>query len=182
MDDLVGLSVEDARWETIGIGALADAAARAALAEAGVAAGGAEIGLLAADDARIAELNARWRGRAGATNVLSWPAFALTPPAPGEKPPPPPRVPGRPCALGDIALAWETVLSEAGERGIPPAGHAAHLIVHGVLHLLGFDHETEEDAALMEAAEARALARIGLPDPYSERTPSGRRGSGRSHD
>lgn len=121
-----------------------------------------EISVLLCSDDRIAALNAEFRGKPSPTNVLSWPAFPLRPVAPGAPPPPAP-----PGFLGDIAMARETVEAEARERGIPTERHFAHLFAHGVLHLLGYDHETDEDAALMEAAERRALAAMGIPDPYA---------------
>ncbi len=145
---------------------LAERAARAALREAGISAEGRAIALLFTDDAAMAALNARFRGREGATNVLSWPAHALAPEAPGRAPAPPPD-PIHDGALGDVALACETVAREAQLRDLALEAHLAHLIVHGVLHLLGYDHVEDADAALMEAVERRALARIGVRDPYS---------------
>ncbi|TVQ58265.1 MAG: rRNA maturation RNase YbeY [Rhodobacteraceae bacterium] len=152
---LVETLVEGGDWAALGdAAALAEAAARAALAEAGVAAEGREISLLLTDDAAIADLNRRFRGKDGPTNVLSWPA--------GEGAAPP----GEPSPLGDIALAAETVAREAAERGLALRDHVAHLIVHGALHLLGYDHEEDDDAEAMERLERRALARIGVADPY----------------
>ena len=75
---------------------------------------------------------------------------------------------GEPRPLGDVVLAAETVLAEAADRHIPAADHAAHLVVHGMLHLLGFDHERDEDAEAMEALETEVLATIGIADPYAE--------------
>lgn len=147
--------IEDARWEALGLPALAGRAAAAALAAAGLDPAAEEIALLAADDARIAELNAAWRGKEGPTNVLSWPA-AEAPAAPGE-----------PRFLGDLALAWETCAAEAAAAGISPADHVTHLVVHGVLHLLGHDHEDDAEAEAMEALERKVLASLGVADPYS---------------
>jgi probable rRNA maturation factor len=79
---------------------------------------------------------------------------------------PPPNPVGPPEELGDIALAWETCAREAAEADKPVEHHVAHLLVHGLLHLLGFDHETDPDAELMEELETRILARLGVPDPY----------------
>jgi probable rRNA maturation factor len=119
-------------------------------------------------DAAVAALNGRFRGKPAPTNVLSWPAFALAPPAPGAVPPPPPAGPAdAPCFLGDVALAGETVAQEAAGRGLALSAHAAHLVAHAVLHLLGYDHGTDEDAGVMEALERRALARLGVKDPYA---------------
>lgn len=126
-------------------------------------AGDAEVGVLFADDAFVRDLNARWRGQDKPTNVLSFPAAApevRDPAAHG------------PHALGDIVLAYETVAREAREAGKPFDHHAAHLLVHGFLHLLGYDHESDADAALMEAREARILETLDIPDPYAEYTAS----------
>ncbi len=114
-----------------------------------------EIALLACDDTRIATLNADFRSKPSATNVLSWPSGPWTPtrlPPDGE--------------LGDIAIAYGTCVREAAEQGKALADHTTHLIVHATLHLLGFDHETDAEAGEMEALEVEILARLGLPDPY----------------
>jgi probable rRNA maturation factor len=125
-----------------------------------------EVSLLLTTDAAIAELNAQFRGQAKPTNVLSWPAFALAPPRPGERPQLPQARPGDVMPIGDIALASETVAAEAQAANLAFADHATHLIVHGVLHLLGFDHEHDADAEVMEGIERLALARLGVADPY----------------
>jgi probable rRNA maturation factor len=116
--------------------------------------------LLFTSDEDIRTLNAEWRGKDKPTNVLSFPMLErsdlldLVPDGPPEM-------------LGDIALAHETCAREADEKGIPVEVHAAHLIVHGLLHLAGYDHETsDEDAEAMEALETKALAVLGLADPY----------------
>jgi len=114
---------------------------------------GAELCVHLADDAHVRELNARWRGLDKPTNVLSFPAVD-------------PAHLGRARLLGDIVLAYETVAREAEEEGKPLADHYRHLIVHGFLHLLGFDHEVDADAEAMEAMESRILARLGVADPY----------------
>ncbi len=130
-----------------------------------------EISVLLTDDARVAELNSAFRGKNTPTNVLSWPAFDLSPAEEGVAPPSPPASEsGAPSFLGDVALARETVLAEAQAQGKTPAEHATHLILHAVLHLLGYDHETDADARLMEGIETAAFLRAGLPDPYMERT------------
>ncbi len=166
--DLVEVVLEDPRWEELGLAPLAERAARAGLAAAGLAPQGYEIALLACGDARIATLNARFRGKPVATNVLSWPAHDLAPDAPGATPHPPPDPDGEfPEGLGDIAIAYDTVAAEAATAGIPMADHAFHLVLHGVLHLLGYDHQTASDAALMEGIETRTLVSLGVPDPYS---------------
>lgn len=162
------LRIDGGDWAALGDAeALARRAAEAALAEAGLAGRPCEISLLLTDDATIADLNRQHRGRSAPTNVLSWPAFPLAPPAPGHPPPPPPTVPFGVVALGDIALAAGTVAREAQAENLAIADHAAHLMVHGVLHLLGYDHATDADAAVMERVERDALARLGVADPYA---------------
>jgi len=165
MPDLVEVLVEDDRWRTLDLVSLADRAARAALAEVGLAAEGFLISVMAGDDARIAALNADFRGKPRPTNVLSWPSEERG--APGGMPEPPEAgTDDDPEELGDIALAWETCAAEAEEAGKPLADHLAHLMIHAVLHLLGYDHIRDDDAELMEGTEIRALARLGLSDPY----------------
>ena len=119
--------------------------------------------LLFTSDAEIHALNREWRDRDKATNVLSFPMLernellALPPDGPPE-------------LLGDVALAHETCAREAEEKGVPLRDHAAHLIVHGLLHLAGYDHEiSSADAEAMEALETKALALMGIADPYGDR-------------
>ena len=126
--------------------------------------GAVEVSLLFADDAAVAELNGAYRGRQGPTNVLSFPNMEQADPN-MEQPGAPA---GQPRLLGDIVLARQTVLREAGAQGKSPAAHTSHLLVHGLLHLLGYDHESEPEAAEMEALETAILAELGLPDPYAE--------------
>jgi len=137
--------------------------ARDILARVDRDAGDAEVSVLFADDAFVRGLNARWRGQDKPTNVLSFPAATAA--APG------PAIPG-PHTLGDIVLAYETVAREAREAGKPFDHHAAHLLVHGFLHLLGYGHETDADATVMEAREVRILETLDIPDPYAENTAS----------
>ena len=119
----------------------------------------AEVAVLLCDDATIAALNAQWRGREEATNVLSFPA----PPASDLGAPDP----SAPVHLGDIAIACETVVREAREQGRTVSQHLAHLAVHGFLHLLGYDHQTDGEAEHMEALEREILATLGISDPYA---------------
>lgn len=121
----------------------------------------AEISLLLADDAAIRRLNATWRGQDRATNVLSFPAEDLTPEALPAEPP-------AGAFLGDLAIALETTRREAAAEGKPLAEHLAHLVVHGTLHLLGHDHQTDAQAATMEGLERRILADLGVGDPYAD--------------
>jgi probable rRNA maturation factor len=167
MADLVDTVVEDERWEALGLPALAERGARAALAHLGLPPEGFEIVLLGADDARIAALNADFRGKPQPTNVLSWPAEERGAEAEGAAPAQPEPGEEEPEPLGDIALAWETCAAEAEAAGTPIANHVTHLVVHGVLHLLGYDHVRDGDATLMERLEAEILASLGVADPYS---------------
>ena len=164
---LVDTLIEDTRWEALGLPALAERAARAALEGMGLTPEGFEIALLGCGDDRIAVLNAEFRGKPQPTNVLSWPAWDLSPEVPGEAPKPPEAgAEDHPESLGDIAIAWDTCAHEAEAQGKPLLDHVTHLLVHGVLHLLGHDHVDEADAAVMEAAEVRILAALGISDPY----------------
>lgn len=168
--ELVDLVVEEPAWlaELPALERLAGTAARLACEAAGLAPGDYAVSVLACDDARIARLNRDHRGRAEPTNALSWPAFPLAPVRPGGLPPAPPAPPpGQRQPLGDVAIALQTARREAAGHGIPLKDHVIHLILHGCLHLLGFDHLREEDAETMEGLETRALQRIGVPDPYS---------------
>ncbi|MEL6599980.1 MAG: rRNA maturation RNase YbeY [Pseudomonadota bacterium] len=162
----VDLVIEDPRWEALPLPRLAEVGTRAALTAAD-AGEGYEIVLMACDDARIADLNAEFRDKSTPTNVLSWPAHDLAPLVAGEAPPAPPAPDGFDDALGDIALAYETCIREAREQGKPIEDHLTHLILHATLHLLGYDHTHAADAALMEGLERKALAQLGIPDPYS---------------
>jgi probable rRNA maturation factor len=165
--DLVETMIEDARWEAFGLSPLAERAARAAMAGVGLPVAGLAISLMGCDDARIALLNADFRGKPQPTNVLSWPSEERGAEFVGEVPDLPEPGPAEdPEPLGDIAIAWETCAREAEEQGKPMADHVTHLLVHGVLHLLGYDHVEDEDAALMEALEVRILATLGVSDPY----------------
>lgn len=113
----------------------------------------AEACLALSDDATVQELNARFRGKDKPTNVLSFPAQTSF----GE---------AAPAALGDIVLAAETIAREAADLSVPLAHHYQHLVVHGLLHLLGYDHETDAEAEEMEGLEVEILSRLGIPNPY----------------
>ena len=137
--------------------ALAEAAARLALrrGEAPVA---AVIDITLTDDGVQRDLNRIWRGEDAPTNVLAFPAADLTGPVPA----------GAPLLLGDVVLAYETVRREAAQQQKPFADHLRHLVVHGVLHLLGYDHEDAAAAESMEAREIAILAELGVPNPYRD--------------
>jgi probable rRNA maturation factor len=166
MEPLVDIIIEDERWQDL-LPALAETAAQAVLTDQGLDPAAFEVSLLGCDDARIAVLNAEFRGKPAPTNVLSWPAQDLAPEAEGARPDlPEPFLPDERESLGDIAIAWETCAREAEEQGKSLHDHVLHLIVHGILHLLGYDHIREGDAALMEGTEVRVLDRMGISDPY----------------
>ena len=156
--------IEDPRWGDIA--ALAQTATDATLERLGLEPSAFEISLLACDDARIAALNADFRDKAQPTNVLSWPSNERGTTTPGEMPLPP--QPGHDSELGDIAIAYDTCAREAAAAGKSMADHTLHLLVHGTLHLLGFDHERDCDATLMEGLETEILGKLGLSDPYKE--------------
>lgn len=157
---------EDPRWETAGLQDRAEIAARAALAHLGLDPDGFEIAVLGCDDARIAALNADFRGKPQPTNVLSWPSEDRAAEGEGEAPDLPGGDTEMPEELGDIAIAWDTCAREAGEQGKPMEDHVTHLVVHAVLHLLGYDHVRDGDATLMEDTETAILAGLGLANPY----------------
>ncbi len=167
MEMLVDTVIDDPRWEASGLSARAEAAAAAALAAVGLPRVGFMVALLGCDDARIAALNTDFRGKPVATNVLSWPSEERAAEVAGDAPDlPDPGTAEEPEELGDIAIAFDTCAREAVEQGKPFGDHVSHLIVHGVLHLLGYDHVEDADAEVMEAIEVRALATLGIPDPY----------------
>lgn len=117
---------------------------------------GAEVSVLLCDDNAIRTLNRDWRGMDKATNVLSFPAAG---PA------------GGPRLLGDIAVAWETTRREAIDQGITVPDHLTHLLVHGLLHLVGYDHQDGAEAEAMEALESGILGDLGVADPYRDTVP-----------
>ncbi|SDK95743.1 rRNA maturation RNase YbeY [Aliiruegeria lutimaris] len=166
METIVDVVIEAEAWEVIGLRELAERAVRTSLRHLELPEE-AEVAVLATDDARIKLLNADFRAKETATNVLSWPSEDLSADNPGGQPYlPEADFPGEPAFLGDIALAWETCNREAVEADKPFEAHVSHLVVHGLLHLLGYDHISDEDAVLMERIEVEILGKLGLPDPY----------------
>jgi probable rRNA maturation factor len=141
----IDIEIEDEAWSTAlpNAEALALEAAEAATAEGGMA-------ILLTDDDTVADLNLRFRGKSGPTNVLSFPAPE-----------------NREGHLGDIALAYGVCAREAADQGKSLANHLQHLVAHGVLHLVGYDHQTETEAAEMETLERQILAGLDVPDPYA---------------
>ena len=156
----------DGEWDSsTGWGELARAAATAAIAESafpqlGQGERAVELSIRLTSDAEVHALNAEWRGKDKPTNVLSFPMAEAEDLAEASSP-------GPELMLGDIILASGVCAAEAEEKSIPVDQHAAHLMVHGTLHLLGYDHMDDESAADMEAREIRALARMGIADPYA---------------
>ncbi len=150
---MIDVEIEDAAWTAAlpNAEALARVAVEAALAQTPLTKTGGPTNLtvLLTDDAALRELNGRFRQQDKPTNVLSFPA----PPNPEDH-------------LGDVALAFGVCAREAGEQGKPIAHHLQHLVAHGVLHLLGYDHESEAEADVMEGLERVVLAGLGVPDPY----------------
>jgi probable rRNA maturation factor len=145
----------------------AETVVRQAISQAAAVAGptgpATEVAVLLCDDATIATLNAQWRGREEPTNVLSFPA----PPASDLAASDPSASESGVAHLGDIAIACEIVVREAREQGRTVSEHLAHLAVHGYLHLLGYDHQTDGEAEHMEGLEREILATLGISDPYA---------------
>lgn len=153
MSRVIDMAIEADSWSALD----APEALAAAVVEAAVEAGGlslapdAETSIVLCDDGFIADLNRHWRGIDKATNVLAFPSGADPAAAP---------------VLGDIVIAFETTAGEAAAAGISLRDHVAHLLAHGFLHLVGYDHETAAEAEKMEALEVRILAMLGIADPY----------------
>lgn len=143
--------------ECAGAAAFAEAAALLALRHEKTSAG-ALVDVTLTDDEAQRGLNRSWRGKDASTNVLAFPGADPAAPTP----------PGAPLLLGDVVLAFETVSREAHEQEKPLADHLRHLVVHGVLHLLGYDHIDDREAAAMEAKEIAILAQMGVPNPYRD--------------
>ncbi len=143
---MIDIEIEDDAWTT----ALPESEAVALAAAEAALGGDGGVAILLTDDATVADLNQRFRNKTGPTNVLSFPA--------------PENPEGH---LGDIALAYGVCAREAEEQGKPFAHHLQHLVAHGVLHLLGYDHLEEDEAEEMEDLERRILAGLGVPDPYT---------------
>ncbi|KEJ88046.1 putative rRNA maturation factor [Sulfitobacter donghicola DSW-25 = KCTC 12864 = JCM 14565] len=169
MQDL-DILIEAGAWDAATLEPLAQRAIAATLTHMQVDPQACEMSLLACDDARIAVLNAEFRDKPTATNVLSWPAQPLAPEAEGQAPPAPQTGFDGMIELGDIALSFDTCKREAAESGKQMDDHLTHLIVHGVLHLLGYDHISDGDAALMEGLEVEILGNLEIDDPYNSDT------------
>ena len=152
--------IEDERWASVtGLEELIPNLAAETLRAVQLSPESRSVSVALLSDAEVRGLNKAFRGKDTPTNVLSFPSSAAMHTG-GRK--------GEPLFLGDVALAYETVVSEASAQGKTVLQHAAHLVVHGVLHLAGFDHDGDADAERMEAAEGAILARFGIPDPYRD--------------
>ncbi|ABG33376.1 endoribonuclease YbeY [Roseobacter denitrificans] len=162
----IDILIEDDRWAAMDLDVLVRDVLRAISDTLTLDLAAAEVSYLACDDARIALLNADFREKATATNVLSWPAADLAPVVAGAVPTTPTVDVTGALTLGDVAIAYETCEREAADLGKPLAEHVTHLIVHGTLHLLGYDHIRDSDAALMQGVEAKILGKMGFDDPY----------------
>jgi len=153
---MLDIASEDRGWSRLrGRDRLARRAVETVFAIVGTPAREVEISILFSSDEKVADLNRTWRGKTGPTNVLSFPTPAGVP-----------LPPGLPTPLGDIVLAYGVVAREAESQRKPLASHVSHLIVHGLLHLLGHQHDVEEDAEAMRAIEVAAQTTLGYRDPY----------------
>ena len=149
----IEIVVEEPKWRTAhGLGPKLKRAARLALKKSGKVEGGAALTILLAGDEKVRALNRGFRRKDNPTNVLSFPAAA-----------------NADNYLGDVALAYGVTRGEAHASGKRVSDHAVHLVVHGVLHLLGYDHETSRQAGVMEPLETAILASLGIADPYAPR-------------
>ena len=151
---------DSSNWDEVARKAATSAIAESAFPQLGLGARTVELGVRLTNDAEVRALNAQWRGKDKATNVLSFPmaeADELDDPTPD----------GPELMLGDIVLARGVCVAEAADKAISVEAHASHLLIHGTLHLLGYDHHDDAAATDMEAREVRALARLGIADPYA---------------
>ncbi len=158
----IDVLIEDDRWTHLMASALPSRAIETVLRHLDLDPTAWDVAVLACNDARIAELNKAFRNVAKPTNVLSWPSEERAAATPGQKPPSPSGDP----ELGDIAIAFETCTREAAAFDRDIADHTTHLLVHGALHLLGYDHVEDIDGDLMEATEIAILAQLGVANPY----------------
>ena len=164
MSVTLDILIEDDRWGR-GFADIATRAASAALQGVGLEPADFEVSVLACDDVRIAKLNEGFRQKGQPTNVLSWPSDERAAEVDGEMPLPP-DLP-MDAELGDIGISYDTCAREAADAGKLFEHHVTHLMVHGTLHLLGFDHTRDGDAVLMEGLETEILGKLDIPNPYS---------------
>jgi probable rRNA maturation factor len=162
----VDIVVEDSRWAALDIQAIGQRAVGAVLERLTIDPSDVEVSVLACDDTRITELNADFREKPTATNVLSWPADELAAQEDGGTPLQPETDVTGAMELGDIAISYDTCAAEALSAEKPIADHVMHLMIHGTLHLLGYDHVRDQDATLMEGLEVEILENMGIDNPY----------------
>ena len=158
--------LEDNRWETLDVGDLASTGFVSVMKYFELNPETFEVEMLACDDHRISELNSDFRGIEKSTNVLSWPSVDRSPKSKGQFPPK-----MAPCSesfLGDIAISYDTCLREVQVSERKVEHYVSHLIVHAMLHLMGFSHENDTDAVLMETIEVEILGKMGIDSPYEE--------------
>ena len=161
--------IEDARWQDLDLEALAQAACNAVFGRMTLPAEFFEVSLMGCDDGRITVLNADFRDKPTPTNVLSWPSEDRSAARAGLHPDRPDWDPkGMPVELGDIAISYDTCMREAAAQNKQMHAHVTHLLVHGLLHLLGYDHINDADAGLMEGLEVEILVKMGFSDPYRD--------------
>ena len=147
-------------WEPLVRKAAAAAIAESAFPQLNETSRHVELSVRLAGDEEVRELNAHWRGKDKPTNVLSFPMAEAYELEQSDED-------GPAIMLGDLILAHGVCAAEAADKGVSVTDHATHLVVHGTLHLLGYDHQADEDAADMEAREVRALERLGIANPYA---------------
>jgi probable rRNA maturation factor len=170
----IDIAEQSGDWPALGDAAAICRGAALAALDAAATPGDVELSIVLGDDALLRELNRRWRGKDAPTNVLSFPAQDFAAPLP--LPPP-----GAALPLGDVVLAYGTLAREAAEQGKSLSDHLAHLVVHGVLHLVGYDHEAAAEAERMEGLERAVLSGIGIADPYRESGGDGDDRTGAAH-
>ena len=160
----VEIVIEDKRWADVAFKQLCDRAVAAALRTFDLDPSLFTVEILACDDTRIVLLNRDFRGQAKPTNVLSWPSAERAASKDGDAPILP--CANKDAALGDIAISFDTCAREAFQADKPFTDHLLHLLVHATLHLLGYDHQRDQDATLMERIEVKTLGKLGVDSPY----------------
>ncbi|MDC0604148.1 rRNA maturation RNase YbeY [Amylibacter sp.] len=167
MINIADIMIEDNRWSDFGLQAIANKTFGIVFNALNLS-NKWEISVLACNDAKITQLNFEYRNKAQTTNVLSWPTYNLKSKVIGQIPNKPELSDYEENLLGDIAISFDTCEREAIERNIVFKDHTIHLLVHGCLHLLNYDHINDADALIMEKLEARLLKKMGIADPYTE--------------